>query len=300
MYFGVLLIIVSVVFFPSCSREADWNSQEIVNIDSTLIDQIVVLDTTPIQIDTLLKCKFSYDEYKRLHTYEENSYLSNNFLYYKTTFRNFYSNSDTLPQIVFIKNVQYNNNIPNSISYDTLFLSYQDGFVVRDSSSRIESGELGYNVYTFSRQSDWVFKVKYKIYAPGFGITEDSLAVFANWQNGNLIQEIDSLNGAPINDFRFSYDNKPNPFHKAFLKIPTPGVRFWPLGDPFIFGPLYSKFYATSSRNNLVSQRDIYNNSIAPTSYNLIYGTNGLPQSAFRYISSAPLSVQKYIYQYTQ
>ncbi|HEY6064140.1 MAG TPA: hypothetical protein VIV35_11055, partial [Chitinophagaceae bacterium] len=292
--------ITFLLLISSCNKTGNNLTNPVTN-DSLTIQQILIFDTSIYTYDTLLKCKFAYDGNKRIDYFEETSYTTQggNNLSMKTTFKNLYIGSDTLPQIIFIDILLYNNNPTNAHMFDTLFLTYQNGIVVRDSSSRIQSGNLAYSVFTFLKLNNSNYKVNYKSYTPGFGFANDSFFVFTNLQNGNLIQEIDTLHGFPVNNFEYLYDNKPNPFKNIFPKIPTPVVGYDHNygGDVFIFGPIYSSYYATSSVNNMISaDNHRYIGEIA--NYNITYGVNGLPQTAICTHTSSN-SVQKYVYQYT-
>ncbi len=294
-FVGVFLILISLLIGDSsCQKEIKLQSPNSFKV----IKQIIVKDTsTPFSKDTFLLCNFSYDASKRLSVFEEYSYVPNNVLFSKTIFSHSYLGADTLPSTIFITYTQFSPSMPARTVYDTLFLTYQDGVIAKDSSSSSDFYGLIYDVYNFTKITVNHYKVKYKTYHSVFGISQDSFSVYANWVNGNLLREVDTLGGFAINDFEFSFDNHHNPFRAAFPRIPTPTIRYNPSGDPFIFGPLYLKSFATSSANNTVTRKNnLFTNEL--TTCNYTYGPDGLPESALRTHSGATGAIEKYIFIY--
>jgi hypothetical protein len=259
---GSLLLALS-----SCQKETDGSF--INQNDSTAIQQVIVLDTTFAPgVDTILKLQLSYDVSKKLNktifwNYDfgsSGSITSRDEYNYKFT--------GTNPHPDNIIHNYFDLQTPSGNYTDTTSFSYSNGFVLKDSNFN----STGYITTEFTKLSNTRYKMLQRspdVIPPGLFI--DTTYSFVNWQNGNLLTEIDSLwipsfSFWDITNAILLYDNRPNPFKDLVIPYPTPANS-----DIYGFG-LESLFLPTA--NNIIS----WNDGTSPTILNYEYGANLMPK----------------------
>lgn len=292
-----LIIILSI---QSSCRKGQQDIPLTETNDSTFIASIIGLDSSGFNSDTAIRIYFSYDLNKRVSTILEEVYFrGTQNRSYSIEYRYIYDGTDTVPKTVFAKLTNYQFS-PNSSNYDTAFLTYENGFISNDSTS--EGGTIGgyhYYVFDFVRSSSQLYQLNFKDIGTT-GTSSSSKRIFVNWNNGNLIQEIDSTyyssSGVWSREVgNYLYDNKPNPLRKIFFKLPAYIFRrnftlFTAMGPHILSG------YWLNTTNNVI--RDEYDAGGTPEVINwtYTYGTNGLPKTALR---NAWGNYFKFFYQYT-
>lgn len=262
-----------IISFSSCQREVDGI---IVNgtKDSTILQRLIIIDTHFVSgIDTVTTWNLFYDSNKRLSRLNA-SYYNNvsgpSRFDGAEEIQFFYSGADRTPMKI-VDNY-FDPTPPASNSSDTTFFSYNSsGMITKDSTG----GPTNYEVRTFTQLANNRFKLhkKRRDFLSG-GVYVDTTIIFLDWQNGNLLKEVDSLwipslSNWQVTEMNFNYDSKPNPFKPIALLYPTPASRDLPS-----FG-IQALFFPTT--NNFT--REVFGSTIYTMKYE--YGTNGLPKIAY-------------------
>ena len=266
---ALLIIFSAGLIVTSCQREVDEVTSPLVNPGDSLVSKIIKLDTSFASgSDTAQVLLLTYDASGRLtkiiNTYynpgisgpgrldgiEDNTYL--------------FSGSQTLP---YRMEVRYTDIASGTISYDTSFYNYTDGYLSRDS---VRDNFGATYVMTFIRLTSSRFKVFIKTDYGGMPFV-DTMYSNLTWSGGNLLKEVDSLQlsgGAwQVGTINASYDVKPNPFKEFCIPHPTPFSNS-------MVGPVLTEL-ALPTTNNLVSV-----SGNGPMNYTLTYeyGPTGLPK----------------------
>ncbi len=194
----------------SCQKEVDVNPPAILTSDSSYLDKIIILDTTqPSGMDTVEKISTTYDASKRLVTYAGQSSG------YSTTQTFFYSGNDTLPFKHVVRDV-----FGPVISADTIFFTYSNGIVVRDSmnSWNITTGmSYGAEVSEFTVTGSNVSTrdKSYVLVAGNYVLMNDIVSVVSLTTSGGNILTQNPVSGQPSYDLvQATYDSKNNPLSK--------------------------------------------------------------------------------------
>ena len=257
---------IALIIFSSCQREVDPDFLRPANpndtSDSIYLKQYTELDTTlAAGSDTLLRAIISYDAQKRVVKVSEYDFVFDEL----AEINYFYTGSDTLPY----KSIIYYEEIVTDYR-DTIFLSYSNGIVSKDSTI---SYDITNNIY---------FGTTVKLFTPGgtntlvrdrgyFSLpttTPDydmSGALLQTRLNGNLIIEDDTSFSGIRHSFRdhteASYDNKINPFYRITVHYPINGFDV--------------------QKNNLLEERswDLPRMHERHLRYSYIYRSDGYPLS---------------------
>jgi len=267
---GFLSAIVLLICFSSCQKEVDSTIPGKVQNDSINIWQVIVLDTLyPSPTDTVIKSLISYDAGKRISKdlfIQYNQGVSGTpLLIHEYSYK--YSGANKLPDYIIddFKDITD----PTNNYTDTTYFTYNNGLVSKDSTG----GPADYIVTDFTKLGNT--RIKMLQSGPDLfgGIYIDTTYIYALWQNGNLIKEIDSLwipsfSLWDINTTDITYDTKPNPFKNLVIPYPAPANK-----DLFTFG-IDALFLPTT--NNIAKWID----DVATTILTYQYGTNGLPKIA--------------------
>lgn len=295
----VFAIIFIIIFFFSCGRKSGDILLPRTQNDSVYIKSLFVLDSSRSNYrDTVLKFYFEYDANKRISQISEFRWedATNNFKFSSEV--NFsYQGLDTLPSML-LTTIRY-----NSVLYDTIYLTYSNGRIIRDSSAYgIPGSPKSYVLFNFRQLNNNVFESNFIDSVNGFVAYRERAYSFVNWQNGNLLSERDTFGfDTPPTGFAqsmdYTYDQRPNPLRKAFLNFPSQPFNSRAL--TMAHGNWYLKFFANRSANNILTER--YNPGNDFVSWNYTYGSNGMPQKAIRYTGTANswTSIFKVYYYYT-
>ena len=268
--FGILSALILVVSFSSCQKEVDGSLPGLVQNDSIIIQQVIVLDTTfPVSTDTAIVSQISYDASKRISKDIFTQYnvgvattpVNRHDYMYK------YSGINNYPDYIID---DFKDLIDPSNNYlDTIFFTYSNGFVASDSIG----GSADYIVTNFSKLSNTRYKMLQKSPGIGGGVYIDTTYIYTQWQNENLTKEIDSLwipsfSLWDVSTATLVYDSKPNPFKNLVVPYPAPVNN-----DVMSFG-IEALFLPTT--NNIVNWADDGGTTILTYQY----GSNGMPKIA--------------------
>lgn len=222
---GISAALLTLIFLTACQKEFDSNALVSVN-DSGYVKKFVAIDTTEAPgADTVRIFDFDYDAQKKLSGYVHTIYEPGTSgpgrirAYYRYQYA--YRGTDTLPYRIIeeLNDIRF----PANNYTDTLFYFYQDGVVIKDSSGNVNE----YFTDEIIPLSPTRTLLRQRNLVPPFGLSTDTTFIFTNWQNGNLLQETDSLwlpllGFYDISSFTAQYDTKPNPFKRLVLKYRIP------------------------------------------------------------------------------
>jgi hypothetical protein len=272
----------------SCKKGADnYTTDDPVtnNGDGTYLQKFIYLDTTlATGIDTSDVFEFSYDAQKRLSGYVHMLYnpgvTGTGRFRSRNSYTYSYQSNDTLPYRVIEDKFYFAN--PANNGRDTVYHFYQNGNIVKDSIGNASE----YATYTFAKLSPTRTRVAFAVYRAPSIVHRDTMYSFTNWQNGNVIQEIDSAKNPitgiyRISDINVSYDSKPNPFKKLVLPYYNPYA-------PDIDENVLEGYFSPTANNNTYLDWD---SDIYITRYQ--YGTNGLP--LFSWDNNIYKGIYKYV-----
>ncbi|MEO7620472.1 MAG: hypothetical protein ABIT05_12225 [Chitinophagaceae bacterium] len=267
----------------SCKKTSTFIPGPTTN-DSTVLTSMFYLDTTQAPVgDTLGKFLFSYDATKRLINFKEHiNRAHTNALSFTTEFKFLYSGTDTLPEKVYITTSNYINYPTISSSYDTVFLFYQNGKVIKDSAFYTGiTNVVNINIIDLKKVNNTSWYYTYR--RGGDPVTTlNTFHSYANWQNDNLMESIDSVydgvgSWGKTKSFQFSYDNHPNPLRKAFYLFPL-HINIAGYFSPN-FGPFVMTYLGNSSSNNVTFQNYTNSSGTEIALWEYSYASNGLPTS---------------------
>ncbi len=264
-----IVTVASLIFFVSCQKENTGNPLPPPVIDSSYPSQIISLDTNyTTGLDTAYITKFSFDAQKRIQLLV-NEIVDNGVSYPAShsaleEYTYFFNGTEVVPYKLARK---YTNYSPFQISYDTLFFTYSEGFVSRDS---IPHG-LDYEVYELNKVNSASYRIRTKTYNnTTHSLSIDTAYGHVNWSGGNLLTETDStwirgLNSWSVINRSYSYDSHANPLSKFIIPFPVPTMVYF----------AYNSFnsFSTSTPNNLIHAQD--NSGSTDLSYT--YNASGLP-----------------------
>ena len=288
-----LLCIITLCW--SCQQEVDFSPGEDptgpdpVN-DSSYLSMIVTIDTlAPAGLDTIYKHVYSYDAQKRLvraRAYEYQNGIQRPII---TEERRYYKGNDTLP---YMYSMIYDN-VPNTLEVDSIFLTWQNGVVVKDSArSYADDGSLwAVFVTTISQLSNTNFLVKrVDLTNPGY---IDSILSTRVWSNGNLQYSRDSVwdyntGNLVVYEDNNEFDNHPDPL--ARIALP-----YLVSNDNVFLGPESFLTNGDRSRNNLVKATGSIDGNPYTAELFYEYRADGYPV-VYRYAEYAPDAKRIYIY----
>ena len=271
---ALLLPVVFILF--SCQKEVENPEPGDQQTGETYIKQLVFLDTTrPSGQDTLVKRIFAYDASNRLLSTETFGYSSppNAFgINLKSTSRQYYTGSNSFPDKITFENLQFD--IPGNNYFDTLYLFYQNGIVKKDS--------VRYSIATtIINHFDQLSTTRSRIITRQLnssGVIIDTSYTYTEWENGNLVREVDSQYfhllppGILVYETSCTYDNRPNPFRKMFIPYMYPASAAKAIGFPVEF-----ELFSHPSENNI---RTLAMDALGNSTVEYRYNEEGLPEFA--------------------
>lgn len=275
---AALVFFTIALFVSSCQQEIDGSSGNniLTNSDSTYIKQLVVLDTHYVSgIDSFLRWDLSYNTDKKLARlfytgYDHVAGPGRIMIYEDLSYK--YQGTNPYPEYIIDSVTDFSS--PTRRYADTTFFYYSNGVVVRDSTTAEYGGSPYYTVNEFTSLGTGRYKLITK--RPDLiagGIKRDSTHVFVDWQNGNLLKEIDSLwipglGSWQVSTTTISYDAKSNPFRQLAIPYPAPVNENLPsTGIQALFLP---------GKNNMIMKTDRSGTYIL----NYEYNTGSLPKIA--------------------
>lgn len=218
------------LFFISCQPDLGFTGDDPPpGNDSTYLKMLVMFDTSfPSGLDTLTKYTFQYDGQKRVQLIKVFEYDPGTAGYrYESYERRYYNGNDTLPYKVDL----YYDVLTDPFT-DTIFLTYQNGVVVRDSTHwSTTAGFGGISVISFTPAgNNRLLTVRKTRYSDGREQL-DTIISIQNRQNGNLVSGkdsiwIDNLAMPIIHDYQYEFDNKPDPFARLVLSFPYQNYEY--------------------------------------------------------------------------
>lgn len=284
----IIGIIILTLFLISCQKDFSIESEtttpnQTLVEDSTLLSMYVEIDTTaPINLDTLSKAIYAYDNLKRIIKYDW-VYYTNGVITSPVDLRwknlYFYNATDTLPYKEIDSSYEQGN-----ITTETIYHTYLNGKIILDSS---DNGTLNKYSYFPSKTVDTV--IGFNNSTPPFVRRLGYKVSYRQFTNSNLISQKDSLFSADYstNPFTYSfyivenrtstYDNSKNPLIKFNNILPFPYDGYFPkLND-----------YESQSKNNIIEFVQVkrgasgtMNNSDEHLTTTYIYKSNGYPKIA--------------------
>jgi hypothetical protein len=220
--------------------------------DSAYVKMMVNFDTSfPSGLDTADVYQFFYDSQKRLievrSFFYEPGIIGGTLGYYE---KRFYNGNDTLPY----KLAQFWKDVFTNDQIDTVFLTYQNGVIVKD-SVKFYSGSQPYEtiVNRYKALSGGRVSVSSHNWQ-NLGIDfSDSAISYQTWVNGNLTTQKDTsfLPSSWTNEFSWQYDNHPNPFYRIALPYLTTNAQLY-IGD-------YGDLFMTKTVNNEIAYSETEN-----------------------------------------
>lgn len=274
-------VLLAFFLFSSCSKEADSGRNEPVIHDSTLVKELIKVDTvrTPGQ-DTLVKNQFVYDSKDRLAKvlvlgYGLNPLPSNIF-----ELEYVYSGNDTLPGKYINKYWsdinRYSSSLPDYA--DTLYLFYAGNRIIKDSLFYHTSTNIAV-VTTFTETNTDQFRVQIKeVYRSGaFYSDRGTFRIHIVRQGGNIIEMRDTIpffGGPQARKINFTFDNRINPLKKTSLNFPFYRNYYF---DGYV--PDFIPYFLTDNNSNNILSMTRHYSATTSTSfqYKYDYFNTGLP-----------------------
>lgn len=254
-----LLIVLS----WSCQQEPDDmlpDTDPGTPADSTLLYKFCEIDETlPAGADTTSTMLYSYDNQKRIKRKEYTDHTST--LPFRVIDDYFYQGADTLPY----KAIWWATE-SNFIYIDTIFYTYANGVVAKDSSISYEpTGMHTVSVETYAISGDNVLAHRVVKVYNGSVLVEEHVSdrsFITRRQNGNIVEQ---TNLDDLSDFRYqavTYNDKRDPLYKTAVP--------YPVLDELVFG--YPKHLMTEQIYGRDNANPIYHYL-----YSYTYRSDGYP-----------------------
>jgi hypothetical protein len=299
LIFCICAVLCFVMTNYSCHKENQGSTANAAESDSIYIKSIIVIDTAWFgDRDTLFKFYFEYDGSKRISQLKEfGSYdRPTNLFWFKSDVKFTYFGADTLPSVLYSRSSYY------ADFFDTVYLTYNNGTIIKDSSAcGLQGSPPSFFRSNFQDIGGNRLQVMTIDSTQGFPSDMKTASSYVNWVGGNLISEKDTVwvHSMPgiyrLDNKNYIYDQHPNPLRRVLLRFPTTvNYSNW---ITMSNGSTYLKNFASSSVNNFLTEANsIGLNSIDIVTWNYTYRANGLPEKAIRQSGSA---MYKFIYTYT-
>ncbi len=307
-----LPLLVASILIVGCQKQFQVESitpspDEIILNDSTLISMIVQFDSTaPVQLDTVAKYTFKYDNLKRLTKFEYVSY-SNGIIDTNDIFRDkyyySYNGTDTLP-FMEIDSSQENQFYTNKL----IFHTYQNGKILKDSIVDLlgipTPDQVAKYTYYPDRVIDTVTKYPLNVIASPYGGYK---VTYRQTQNNNVTLNFDSsyyynsfsIPPSYVFDFtsreNLTYDNFKNPFYKFR------GLNAYPFAN-YTYFPLFidGSYLLNQSKNNPQTYQKMQGSNVNTINFSYEYNSNGYPKIVrIRDDFYSPVYIYKLKYFYT-
>lgn len=252
IFFAAIIGFCAAVF-SSCQPDLDFtNPPSSPGNDSTYLKMVVLFDTSfPSGLDTQTKYTFQYDAQKRVQLIKVFEYDPGTVGYqYESFERRYYTGNDTLPYKVVLYYDMLTEPVP-----DTIFLTYQNGLVVRDSTVWRSGIYAGTSVLSFtSIASNRLLTIRRTRYSTGVEEVDSVISV-QNRQNGNLVGGIDSVwmansPGESVLAYQYEFDNHPDPLARLVLPFSYQNYEYQ-------LSPL-SLLPVIKNRNNQTKETSVY------------------------------------------
>ena len=209
-FFGALMVILLVVFFSSCQREIDWELENQLESDSTLLNKLVLLDTTlSAPFDSIEYLIAKYDLKKRPI---EVQYLIRNGLILDTGYiiNNYFSGNDTMPYKAIVTDHQMD------VSTTSFLIYNSSGKLIADSSIERFFGDSAIITNKYIYQSSRLC-VEYN-YRNSNGLSSSGTNCFYQTFTGsNLLEQKDTSDLTGIGyaiSLLYQFNNTLNPLRK--------------------------------------------------------------------------------------
>ncbi|MEO8404958.1 MAG: hypothetical protein ABI480_10190 [Chitinophagaceae bacterium] len=249
---------ILVLFFASCQSGPDDTLDPgnpggggTTTSDSTRLKMIIGIDTAFANgIDTSDKYLFQYDASKRLTFIDIYEYEPGQAgVQYHDNEQRFYNGTDTLPYKV----VYYVDDHPTLDDIDTVYLTYQNGVIIKDSSISVQGAgnPVRYiSVRKYKLLHGMLINANiYSLVGSSLVLT-DSITSGQTYLNNNLVHQQDTLFGSGGNeiwDITRAYDNHPSPLQRISLPFPIYNYGFHLAENSFLQ-------FAKSVNNETVTQ----------------------------------------------
>lgn len=295
--FGFTIGAVLLICFSSCQKEIVWKLNNRTQSDSIFIKSVFIIDTVSFgDRDTIFKFLFDYDDVGRISRIKEyGSYESMANTYrFQSDIKFTYLGSDTLPSVLYIVSSF------NLTVFDTVYLTYNNGVIIKDSSAYgILGAPASFVLFSFRELGNNRIQGSYIDSTIGVSALRNNVNSSINWQSGNLLSEKDTfIYTMPVSSFiedkEYTYDQKPNPLRKALLNFPM--IAYYSTNSNSLTmaqGCWYLKSFFTKSVNNILTETRNPGNEV--TTWDYTYKPNGLPKKAIRYRGG---TMYKFIYNY--
>ncbi len=274
-------VMIALVIFCSCRKETSSDQRRNNGHDSTLISEMIKLDTVrPSGQDTLVRFLFRYDTRDRLAKILVPGYGLNPVPGTIFELEYLYSGNDTLPKTYINKYWSDINQYPSfPPDYaDTLYLFYSGNTIVKDSLLYHTSFNTA-KITTFNQVSSGHYRVNVKeVFRSGaFYSSRGPYDVYVTKQGENIIEMRDTVPffGGPLSRrINFTYDNKVNPFKRVALRYPFYSNFYF---DGYV-ADFIPYFLTDLNANNMLSLSRHYP-SIPSSAFQFKYDylDNGLP-----------------------
>lgn len=286
---GFLVAVSFVVGFSSCQKEINWGLNNSTQGDSSFLTKFILLDTTlPAGSDTVQKIFFTYDNAKRLsriHLYIVGSI--------DTAIYDFsYTGNETAPHMMINKQTGYNG--PGTYFIDSIFYSWNNGIVVKDSSIQwVYPGNT--HDATFVRNFilagtlTKIYEREYVYIGAVFTLINfDSAFYNVSYTSGNLSSQ-NKVDGAAAfyNSVQATYDTKNNPLTKI-IKFRYSCFENYPFND-----------WGTQKNNPLQVQYQDASLFSGTEQYTYKYRLDDYPASGTYFDSNGLSGYNKILYFYT-
>ena len=282
---GFLVVVSYIVGFTSCQKEIDGGLTNNPQSDS-VISKIIILDTTfSSGLDTFHVGNFIYDANGRLSKALGTAYNSGvsgpGRIFSDEVITYHYTGNQTLPFKIVNNYTEYS---PASVTDDTSYLTYTNGYISTDSFT----SSIGYyRTNVFNKLSNSRYRMYTRIDNGIGGQSIDTSYINVDIQNGNLMKETDSvwLPGGTwvVLSMTMTYDTKINPGKPFSLPYPAPYYQYIP-------GNVSIHAFSLQDENNVTKQTDQFGNVQLSLTYE--YNNAGLPKIA------REVSGLKYFYYY--
>ncbi|MEO6228606.1 MAG: hypothetical protein ABJB11_22890 [Ferruginibacter sp.] len=279
-----------IFIFTACQKDITSDIDPVVTPplpqDSTLLALFIGLDATAVPPqDTIAKTYFYYDSNKRNTSidlvYYDNG-IPSEYQYHSTLF---YQGTDTLPY----KRSVITNAIPTSNTdyvNDTCYYYYNNLKLVKDSA--IFPSPI---TRQFQYTSNQVITTTTDYYNPQSPyIYKDTVSVA--YQNGNIISQVNTSVATAKQNFKFVYDNHPNPFARTQNKIAIDN-RF-----PYYYMEAFvSEIFGTHNPLEIDQTQQLYNYHYK---FTYEYNQAGYPKIINLFDQNDPSVIEKGLYFYTK
>jgi hypothetical protein len=290
--FGLAIIIgLFVTSFSSCQKEIDWSLNSKTQVDSTILIKYIEFDTTLTPgLDTMTVGTFDYNNSGRLIgenivTKDQNAPPTTTFPFFEK-YTYLYNNNETLPYKVIVSHRSFLDD-----GYDTAYLFYMNGIVIRDSirsryidalSNIYES--IAVNLYTNNGNNTQITQYRTQTLNPPAWPPPcpGTMNYQKTYVNGNIISEVGNYtdcSGIGTSEANLVFDNRPNPAYP--YRIP------YPVLDGFLAG--------TQKNNPVESWSSV---GIDWYKYSYTYRSDGYPLIVRAYEVTNPTNAWKGLYIY--